>query len=175
MTNYRLYVGTINFYESEDGWENLHLDASPRAIWHDGLKISVQPEFVCSITSMPMFRKGMFDEIIAHHVLEHLTEREVNLALGELNRILKKDCALDIEVPDLDRLCQAWVNGDYDEAGLLQWFYSEDLPEMEDPLLNAHRSGWTEKRLYDALDAAGFIVGDRVETGLALRVKAFKR
>ena len=49
---HRLIVGTINHYADDDGWENFHMDASPRGLWHPGIETFVQPEFVCPMQAM---------------------------------------------------------------------------------------------------------------------------
>ena len=173
---YRLIAGTINRYPAEEGWENLHLDASPRTIWHPDLNMGVQPEFVMDLAQMTGIRNEQFDEVRLSHVLEHLTMARGVAAIGEVYRVLKPGGTLDIEVPDLDILCETWLNRYQVEtdADLLQWFYSEDVPNMQDAHLNAHRYGYNERTLRHLLTSKGFKVDERIPAGLGLRFKATK-
>lgn len=171
---YRLIAGTINRYEGEEGWRNVHLDKSGRGIWDPELEIHVQPEFVMDIAELAPFRDEMFDEVRMWHTLEHLTFKQATLAAAAIFRVLKPGGQLDVEVPDMDRLCDAWLTRAHSFAELCQWFYSEDV-DMQDPEFNAHRYGYNEETLIALLTDAGFDVpGPRVETGLALRLIAVK-
>lgn len=170
----RLVAGTINDYQAEPGWRNYSLDASARPVWDEVLGMGVQPDFVMDIASMPDFRPEMFDEVRLHHVLEHLTRKQGVHAVRELCRVLKPGGVLDIEVPDLDRLCEAWIARRFEPHELCQWFYSEDV-DMPDAHLNAHRYGYNEETLSALLSDNGFDTGARLETGLAVRFRAVKR
>lgn len=187
----RLILGTINYVESEDGWHNTHCDASTRQIWNRESG-GVDVDFVMDAAELT-FEDGSFDEVRMWHTLEHLTAKRAKLAVEQVFRVLRSGGVFDVEVPDMDRLCREWVytrarlrelllagevekSDVHDELnGLLQWFYSEDLEGlMDEPHLNAHLSGWNEELLGGVLSDAGFRVGDRLETGLALRYRALK-
>lgn len=173
---YRLIAGTINDYAPEPGWVNIHLDVSNRPIWHGGLQFAVQPDVVADIgsnASMAQFRGAMFDEVRAHHVLEHLAYPRALNALSHFERILKPDGILDIEVPDLLRVVRAWLNDEINHDDAMQWLYGEQLGIHEPG--DSHRFGWTEPLLRDALETRGFAAGDRLETGLALRFRAQRK
>jgi ubiquinone/menaquinone biosynthesis C-methylase UbiE len=169
---YRLIAGTINRYEPEEGWTNVHMDVSPRPIWMGDLRFAVLPDVIGSIASMPDFRNEMFDAVQLWHVLEHLSYDDANDALAEVFRILKPLGVLDVEVPDVARVVDAWLAGQLDDDGFQQWIYGEQLPRHEPG--DSHRWGWWEPTLRAALHVAGFQVGEREETGLALRFIATK-
>lgn len=169
---YRLIAGTINRYEPEEGWTNIHMDVSPRGIWISDLSFAVAPEVIGDIANMVDFRDEMFDAVRLHHVLEHLDFESARNALAETFRVLKPLGTLDIEVPDLDRVTRAWHAGELDDKGFQQWVYGEQLKNHEPG--DSHRFGWWEKPLRWELTQAGFEVGDREETGLALRFVATK-
>lgn len=169
-TRYRLVAGTINRYRAEDGWENVHVDVSPRAIWHPGLDMGVLPEFVADIASMPQFRDAMFDEVRAHHVLEHLTGDHGRLALREFNRILVPGGCLDVEVPDMDEIAKAWLDRRFSTDELQQWIYGEQLSNHEPG--DSHRYAWDNAALRTALSDAGFLTPTRMPGDLALRFRA---
>lgn len=168
----RGYFGTINYHPDEDGWRNVDLDISGRGVWDRELEMAVAPDFVADIAALSDFRAETFDEIRAHHVLEHLSRDRAEQALSELHRVLVPGGTLDIEVPDVGRVCSAWARDEIDHPTLTQWLYGEQLPNHEPG--DSHRYGWTEDLLRAALTVAGFSVGEREETGLALRFVARK-
>lgn len=149
MAKQRLIAGTINRYEAEAGWENTHLDKSPRL-----LPDQRPPEIVAGIEEIPA-EDGAFDEIVCSQVLEHLVHEDALRALGEFFRVLKSGGLLRLDVPDLDKLCRAWVEGRLDREVVSRIVYG-DPSNMPDDHLNAHRNGWWRERLLEALTGAGF-------------------
>lgn len=145
----RLIAGTINRYPAEEGWENVHLDKSGRL-----LPGGVPPEIVASIEAIPG-EAATFDEIVCSQVLEHLVHANALQALGEFFRVLKPGGLLKLDVPDLDKLCRAWVDGWLEREVVSQLVYG-DPSNMPDDHLNAHRNGWWKERLLGALSDAGF-------------------
>lgn len=173
--NLRLIAGTINrYYPDVPGWANYHADVSPRGIWDPHAAIAVSPDFVLDIADRDavrgLFREAMFDAVRLHHVLEHMTRARGAVALENLAWLLRDDGELDIEVPDFLRVARAWLNADLAHASMEQWVYGEELSNHEPG--DSHRAAWTEPLLRAALEDAGFDVGDREETGLALRFVA---
>lgn len=168
----RLIAGTINVYVPEEGWLNVHLDVSPRLIWHPILKRPVQPEFVCDIAETP-FPDGQFDEVRCSHVFEHLSASHGEEAAAEVHRILRPGGAFDIETPDLDRIARAWIERTMTTSSLNQWLYGEDLGRGHTDG-DTHRCGYNERLLRALLEGVGFEVGEREETGLAVRFVAVK-
>lgn len=168
----RLYTGSINARPDEDGWRNYVLDVSPRPVWDRDLSMAVLPDFVGDIAALVDFRDATFDEIVAHHVLEHLSLPRALAALAELNRVLVDGGTLDLEVPDIARVCKAWLHDELDHPGLIQWLYGEQLPQHEPG--DSHRYGWTEQLLAAALAEARFEAGAPIDAGLACRFRAVK-
>lgn len=169
---HRLVAGTINHWPDDDEWRNWHLDVENRGIWSEELVCTVQPDFVADIAQLPIFRDEMFDEVRAHHVLEHLPRSRGVLALAEFHRVLVDGGVLDVEVPDVARVLDAYGAGELDHPGLAQWLYGEELAEHTAG--DSHRYPWTELVLFDALEDADFDPGDPLETGLAVRFRAVK-
>lgn len=169
-----LVVGTINRYYPAEGWANYHVDVSPRPIWDRHANIGVQPDFVLDIADPDAvhttFREGMFDAVRLHHVLEHLPRPRGLVALENLAWLLTDGGELDIEVPDFLRVARAWLADEIDHAGAEQWVLGEQLSTHEPG--DSHRALYTEPVLRAALDEAGFLCGDREETGYALRFVA---
>ena len=167
----RLYAGTINRHPDTEEWHNLHLDASPRDIWDPELERPVAPDFVANLADeLPMFADDTFDEIVCHHVLEHMTYGQATLALRAMYRVLKPGGSLDVETPDMQRIAEGWVNKTYTESDLQQWIHGEDLGGDFD----GHRYSWSADSLAKLLRQEGFKHGQREETGLAVRYVAHK-
>jgi predicted SAM-dependent methyltransferase len=166
----RLIIGTINAWPDDTEWRNFTLDVQPRGIWHPELNMIVQPDFVADMTMLADFRDEMFDEIRAHHVLEHVTRDDGVKALEQISRIVKRGGILDVEVPDLDRVTAAYTAGEIDADSARQWLLGEQLANHRDP--DTHRMLWTEDELRVALEHSGYRVGAREDTELALRFRA---
>lgn len=167
----RLIAGTINRYEPEDGWRNVHLDINPRGIWDRDLSMAVLPEFVEDLSARLSFRDDTFDEARLHHVLEHLSPTAGVAALAELHRVIKPGGVLDIEVPDLVAVYTAWQAGDLDDAGVQQWLYGEDLAAGHAPP-DTHRCAYWPQLLRARLEEAAFHPGDPIAAGNAVRFRA---
>lgn len=172
----RLIAGTINFWPSDDEWQNTHLDISDRGIYdaNDGRARFVSPEIVANLADgLPMIVDASFDEVRLHHVLEHLSLEANKAALTAVYRVLKPGGWADIEVPDMEAICHAWVEGVYSPDQLQQWIYGEQLKNHEPG--DSHRYGFWEDRLLEILGGIGFVVTERLDPGgLALRVIARK-
>lgn len=168
----RLIVGVINRYYPEEGWYNWHLDVSPRGIWDPEIRMIVYPDFLGSVADLAEFREETFDEVRAHHVLEHLTVADVESAVEGIARILLPGGVFDVEVPDVSRVAMAILDGGVGRDEWNQWLYGEALVNHESG--DTHRSGWTFETLREILVFYGFGFDDREESGLALRIIARK-
>jgi len=77
-----------------DTWNQLH----PESPWLDGDAINLE------------FPDEHFDEVIMVHTLEHLSMEDGNLAIKEAHRVCKTGGFVEIEVPDLTRACESFLN-----------------------------------------------------------------
>jgi predicted SAM-dependent methyltransferase len=100
------------------------------------------------------------DEILAEHLLEHLTFYQANRALAEWYRVLRPGARLTLEVPDIYMLC--WMFCQATEYQRFQsnhgsWSISHHLWgnqrgfSDEEQLSQTHKSGYTFKRLKEML------------------------
>jgi ubiquinone/menaquinone biosynthesis C-methylase UbiE len=171
----RLIAGTINHRANDEEWENVHLDISSRGIYDEnqGRARFVPPDVVADLSDgLPMFDRDTFDEVRLNHVLEHLPLEPLKLTLAAVFRVLKPGGVADIEVPDMDAVCKAWVDGQYTRDQLQQWIFGEQLKHHEPG--DSHRYGFWEERLRELLHAAGFVAGERIDAGLGLHLLAQK-
>ena len=165
MAKRRLIAGTINRYPSEDGWENVHLDVSGRPLFdlETGRPGDRPAEIVCSLVDVVKHTgPDCFDEVRCSQVLEHLVKTDTPRALEAMYRVLHAGGKLDLDVPDLERIAQAWVARDYSREDLTQFIYG-DPSRMPDDHFNAHRHGFWQESLFEALEAAGFREIKRVD------------
>lgn len=168
----RLIAGTINHWADDAEWANYHLDISDRGVWSRDLETFVKPDFVTDIAAMIEVPAETFDEVRAHHVLEHLKSDRVEVAIEEVRRVLKPGGVFDVEVPDVGKVCLAYADGDLDLAGLRQWLYGETLAEHE--TADSHFSAFTAEWLAGILADHGFEPGDEIDAGHAARFRAVK-
>lgn len=60
--------------------------------------IAGRPDVFCDARTLP-FRDGTFEEVKAHHILEHIPRPDLIGVMNECHRVLGEGGILDIEVP----------------------------------------------------------------------------
>ncbi|MHA1225150.1 MAG: class I SAM-dependent methyltransferase [Candidatus Hodarchaeales archaeon] len=69
-------------------------------------------EVVLDLTKIPYpWKDESAEEIVAQEVLEHISFKKTLKVLKEWYRILKKGGKLTIQVPDIGKMCEYYVNG----------------------------------------------------------------
>jgi predicted SAM-dependent methyltransferase len=138
-----------------DDWEETRLDIDEE----------VKPDIIASMTDMSVIKNEEFDAIFSSHNIEHLFAYEVELALNEFHRVMKKGAEVLITCPDLERVAKEIVEGRYLEtlyksrAGPIApidilYGHRESLKEGKHYM--AHRVGFTLKILLGLLKGKGF-------------------
>lgn len=131
------------------------------------------------------FEDGTVTELLASHVFEHLNPYHALDILKDWHRVLKPGGKLIMEMPDLERLCKAFVGASTGERyGLVNAIYgSVNTTGVggDDKITSPHLFGWWPQSLWDHLTNAGFIgiqFGDEQlphpPYGMNLRVEAVK-
>ena len=93
---FKLYVGGTSAVE---GWHLL----SP--------KVKLGVDYVGDCKDLSKFPDACCDQVYAHHIIEHSPyKKELPAALAEIHRILKPGATLQVSVPDLDVLCQLFLD-----------------------------------------------------------------
>jgi len=104
-------------------------------------------------------------EILAEHLIEHLTFYEFNKAMAEWHRVLKSGGVLTLECPDLLGLCKQFVNGNEYQRytthngqwPLIAHFYGHQRGGNAGEILGqVHKSGYTEEHLRFVLEGLGY-------------------
>lgn len=136
-----------------EGWANVDIIDGPGV------------DIVASAHDLHVIEDESVDEILAEHLLEHLTFRDANAALSEWYRVLKTGGYIEIEVPDLEGLCSEfckannyrryWTTGSY-WAIIHQIYGNQRGRGNKEVLSQVHKSGYTREHLTFMLDGTGF-------------------
>lgn len=94
------------------------------------------------------FENNTFEGIELHHVIEHMTEADADLALAECLRVLKPGGQLHISSPDLEACARTLLAGNLE---VLMNIYSPH-PEVA----QQHKWGYTQRSMRTKLVKAGF-------------------
>ncbi len=137
-------------------WQEFRLDIDP----------AVEPDIIASITDMPGVATSSFDCVWSSHNIEHLYPHDVPRALVEFVRVLTPAGFAVVTVPDLAAAARSVAEG-----GLLETAYLSPAGPVAPidilfgfrPALAAgnhfmaHRTGFTQDSLGQALRDAGFV------------------
>lgn len=141
-----------------DGWRQLWLDIDP----------SVAPDLLCDARELHTLDGDRFDAVYCSHNLEHYYRHEVPGVLQGFRHVLKPTGFAHIRVPDLATVMKTALARGLDlddvlyESGagpitVLDVLYGHgDEIEASGNDFFAHKTGFTPKRLYRVLQAAGF-------------------
>ena len=146
---------------------------------------SNEPDILGTMLNMPAVATGSVDAIYSAHNIEHVYAHEVPVVLGEFMRVLKPNGIAVITCPDLQAVCALVAQDQLTEAAYqsqagpitpLDIIYGHGAAVAAGFHFMAHKTGFTEKSLTQALQAAGFqsIAGMRRAKGLDLWMLASK-
>lgn len=140
---------------SSDDWEELRFDIDP----------DVKPDYIGTMTDMSAIDDAFVDAIFSSHNIEHLYVHQVPDALAEFKRVLKPGGILVITCPDLqevakliaeDKLNESLYDSALGPITPLDIVYGLSSALAEGNEYMAHKNGFTEKVLHQALLEAGF-------------------
>ena len=131
------------------------------------------------------FDDSSVDEVRFHHGLEHEEDGYASFILEEVYRILKPGKYMDIEVPDMDQIVEAWSEATYEEKWeqiiiktnryipIREYIWGHGLRGTG----AEHYCGWDSERLKRYLEAAGFfhVEKKKPREGWCIRFLAYKR
>lgn len=156
-------------------WQEIRLDIDP----------SNEPDILGSMLDMTAVAADSVDAIYSAHNIEHVHAHEVPVVLAEFLRVLKPDGFAVITCPDLQTVCALVAQDKLTDAAYtsqagpitpLDILYGHSAAVAAGFHFMAHKTGFTEKSLTQALQAAGFqsIAGKRRSRGLDLWMLAAK-
>ena len=137
-------------------WSEVRLDIDPNN----------EPDIVGSMLDMADVDSGSVDAIYSAHNIEHVYAHEVPLVLREFLRVLKPDGFLLVTCPDLQTVCALVAEDKLTDAAYtaqagaitpLDILYGHREALAHGHFYMAHKCGFTEKTLTQALQAAGFL------------------
>lgn len=104
----RLNVGCGEF--KAKGWINIDLQENAM----------VHPDVEADIRSLP-YQDGTVEAVYLGHVLEHLEQEDVELALKEVGRVLGDEGRLCVVGPNLDRMVPGSAEHESARVGAMRW------------------------------------------------------
>lgn len=159
-----------------DDWREIRLDVDA----------ALAPDVVASMTDMATVPDTAVDAIYSSHNIEHLYPHEVPVAFAEFFRVLKPDGFLVLTCPDLRSICSlvaedkldapAYLTPTGEAIAPLDVLYGHRRAMAEGNLFMAHRFGFTQRTLMEAVRDAGFKIGHSLQRPAAfdLWLLAFK-
>jgi predicted SAM-dependent methyltransferase len=145
MEEVRLHIGGK---QVRQGWQIVNIQQGPHV------------DFVADAANLSWLADNSVHEIYASHVLEHMSWQDVEKALAEWYRVLRKGGRLCVAVPDLGTLAKLLDSRFLSTVGvhhLLKLFYGGQIDEHD-----IHRSGFVQETLEQVLEQAGFVDIKRV-------------
>ena len=139
-------------------FEHLLLDIDPRG----------SPDIVCDARRLTTLEAGQFDAVYCSHNLEHYYRHDVPKVLAGFLHVLKDGGFAQILVPDILQVMQATLDKGLDVDDVLYespagpimvldviYGYHVEIERTGQDFF-AHKTGFTEKSLWKALQLAGF-------------------
>jgi ubiquinone/menaquinone biosynthesis C-methylase UbiE len=132
-----------------DGYVNCDIARDPEA--------EKDPQILCDAKKIPL-EDECADELMAIHLFEHFYRWQIEEVLTEWRRLLKPGGRLILELPNLVKCCQNYLDGrargGKDPDQLARWGLYGD-PRTGNPYMN-HPWGYSPEELIEILTAAGF-------------------
>jgi predicted SAM-dependent methyltransferase len=112
-------------------------------------------DIVCDISKYIPVEDNSVDEIRASHVIEHILPQEIPNTLKEWKRILKTKGLLRVYCPDAEKIASSFLSRQIDIVRFSELIFGAQTYDV-----NFHKAAYTNKRLQDLLEKAGFkIIG----------------
>jgi len=124
------------------------------------------------ILNLP-FGNNSIEEVYSKHTLEHLSKKEVKLALKEVYRILEPKAKFTVIVPDAEWCMEKWLKDKNKLGRAMDWIFGGQSYEGD-----LHKIAFTMDILIFLLEEAGFkIINKKTYLDFdfqALKIEAIK-
>jgi len=157
-------------------YEHLLLDIDPKG----------SPDIVCDARNLRRLEAGQFDAVYCSHNLEHYFRHDVQKVLAGFLHVLKNGGFAQIIVPDISEVMRVTVEKGLDIDDILYesavgpimildvlYGYSVEIKRSGHDFF-AHKTGFTQKSLKNALLKSGFLKNYVKVGNLEINVVAFK-
>lgn len=158
------------------GFEHVLLDIDPTGA----------PDIVCDARKLTTLDAGQFDAVYCSHNLEHYYRHEVQAVLAGFLHVLKDSGFAHIRVPDIHEVMRVTIERGLDIDDILYespagpimvldvlYGYSVEIERSGQDFF-AHRTGFTQKSLSNALKSAAFSKTYTAASNLEISALAFK-
>jgi len=144
----------------KDGWTHVDFYKIRFKFWKTYSNVTKMPEIQTDLRYPLNCTSNIVDGVYSGHTLEHLYPNHAYHLLSEIFRVLKPECWLRINVPDLRRAV------DFYNGKILIPEYKYKAEAIADFTQNwGHHSAWDEELLVYALEITGFVNIRKVEFG----------
>jgi predicted SAM-dependent methyltransferase len=145
-------------------------------IYGDFLNVDIMPgpktNIVADIRKSLPFKDGQVEEILSVATLEHLLIEQTNRLIMEFYRILEPGGKLTIAVPDLKKICQAYIDHTASHTMIIKYIYGE-LFENSPFEFQCHKSIYDYGMMFWMLNRAGFVGIEEVPYDFPMHSKEF--
>ncbi len=142
----KLHIGGI---EAKPGWKILNVLIGPNV------------DFVGDVRNLSAFADQSCTEIYCSHILEHISQNDMLPTLKELHRLLVVGGKLMISVPDLQVLCELFL--DPKLSGAQRFHVMRMIFGGQIDAYDFHQIGLSAEFLADYLRLAGFSSAEQVD------------
>lgn len=132
------------------GWKILNIQPKPHV------------DYIGDISDLSQFSDETFDEVYASHVFEHVRQKDIHNTLIGINRIVVPGGKLHLSVPDMDELCQLYLNKALNFEQ--RWHVMRMIFGGQVDSYDFHYVGWNSESLTAYLLNSGFIQVERLNS-----------
>ena len=125
---------------------------------HFDIRKNVGADIIGDAAKLP-FKGEEFDEIYSRFFLEHLTRKEAEKALAEMNRVMKHGGKIEIIVPNLAYFCKLFAG----EKGQKKEWALNKIYGFEKYKEDHHYFGYDKETLAKSLTEAGFVEIEQIK------------
>ncbi len=158
------------------GFKHLLLDIDPKG----------KPDILCDARKLDTLEAEQFDAVYCSHNLEHYYRHEVPKVLAGIKHVLKPKGFVHIRVPDIHEVMRQTLARNLDINDVLYTSMAGPITvqdviyglgveiEQSGQDFYAHKTGFTQRSLYQALQQAGFSTIYSTTGSLEVTAWAFK-